>query len=165
MRELEQQIEAARILLGNLKDVLEGDAELLTGTLEGETNLFEIMEHAVQRLAEIDAMTKSLTTTIDTFVARRQRLKEQAAHIRTSLLGAMDLANLKSRELPSATITRKATAQSVVITNESVIPAKYWEPAPPKLNKKMLLDDLKAAKPIDGASLSNAPDTIQVRHT
>jgi hypothetical protein len=63
-----------------------------------------------------------------------------------------ELEQMVSRELPKA-----------IILNEADIPSKFWKAQDPKLDRKAVLDALKAKEAVAGAELSNGGETIQIR--
>lgn len=160
---LDQQTAAAAALIANLKDLLEGDDELLKDVLEGETDIFETVNSAVIRLSELEGFQASIDEHIKALRTRKERFATQAGHLRTALLHAMSVADIKKLELDVATVSRKLIAPSVVVQNEPDIPSQYWKPQAPKLDKKSLLADLKGEKNIPGATLSNGGETIAIR--
>jgi len=50
---LHQEIEAARVLLANIKDILGDDAQARADAVEGETDLRAAIESGMARVAEI----------------------------------------------------------------------------------------------------------------
>lgn len=166
-QDLRREIEAARVLLANYRDILGEDAEAQADAVEGETNLHEAIRPALARIAEIEAMCEGLTAAMDRLKARRSRLEQQGETLRTLLLAGMEMAGLKKVETDLATVSRKPVPPSVQITNEAEIPAAFWKRGDPKLDKKALLAALKEADEqgtkIPGAELSNGGETISVR--
>ncbi|MGE0857439.1 MAG: siphovirus Gp157 family protein [Hyphomicrobiaceae bacterium] len=45
----------------------------------------------------------------------------------------------------------------------SRIPSEFWKPQPPRLDKKVVLDALKAGAVVPGAELSNGGETLSMR--
>lgn len=160
---LKRQMEAAQTLLANLRDIIGDDEQAQTDAIEGETGLFEAMADAAKRIGEIQAHLEGLDAYAGRMKTRKERLERQEDLIRTALMHAMSIAHLKTLELPTATMTLKATGPSVVITDEADIPAEFWKPQAPKLDKKLLMAALKDKKEIPGAQLSNGGETIQIR--
>lgn len=162
-RNLEIEAEAARGLLLNIRSVIGEDEEAAHDAIEGETNLLETISSAVDRLSEIEAHADAIKTRIDDLKARKERLTNQAEHIRTALVVAMGVAEIKKLELPQATLSRRPTSPSVTIVSEADIPSRFWKPSDPKLDKKAVLDALKAEEAVPGAALSNGGETISIR--
>lgn len=163
---LKDQIEAARMLLATYEDILGDDADLRRDTVEGETDLHEAIRRGVGRIAEIDALQAGIKAHLAALKARASRLEHQEKYLRTAILVAMEIGGLKRLETPLGTVTRRAVAPAVVVTNEADIPAEFWKRADPTLDKQALLAALKAlaeGQHIPGAELSNGGETIMIR--
>lgn len=163
VREISREAEAARSLLANIRDVMALDADEALTVVEGETNLIEAIGKAVDRIATVDAHHKALAEQSVTLAARKARFEQQGELLRAAVLSAMGVADLKKLELPQATLTRKAVAPKAVILSEADIPSQFWKPQDPKLDRKAVLDALKAKEAVAGAELSNGGETIQIR--
>jgi len=163
---LHKQMEAARLLRADLADLVKDDPEFLRDSIEGETNLFECLDALVMSVTEDQALIRGIKGTIGEFQARMERIENRCDMKRSMIAKAMELAEVKKRESPAATVSLRKVPASVIVTDESTIPAKYWKqpPAPPpKLDKKALADALDDGERIEGATLSNGSMTIQIR--
>ena len=67
----------------------------------------------------------------------------------------MGQAEMRKMELPQATISLRAVPPKAEITDEALVPSKFWKAQDPKLDKKAVLDALKGKEDVPGASLSN----------
>lgn len=162
-RELHIQGEAARALLLNIKDVVEDDAEMIETAVEGETNLKEAISAAVDRILELDAHEEAIELQIKALSERKERFAHQSERIKAAIHVAMGQAELRKLELPQATLGVRAVPPKAEITDESLIPSKYWKAQDPKLDRKAVLDALKAKEAIPGATLSNGSETLSLR--
>ena len=83
---------------------------------------------------------------------RRQVAREVMAEAEIKKITASDM-----------TVSLKSGAPSVEVLDENRIPATYWEPRPPRLNKQMVLDELKQGAVIPGVMLSTSKLVLSVR--
>lgn len=157
------QAGAARALLAAYADVLAGDEQATADAVEGETDLHAAIEIAANRITENDTMIAAIKDRVDALSARRKRLETQSDTLRTAIGVAMEVATIKRLQLSEATITLKATPASALVTDEAAIPARFWKPQEPKLDKRAVLDALKARETVPGATLSNGGSTVQIR--
>lgn len=164
-RALQDEAQAASVLLANLRDIIADDDQAHADLVEGETGLLDAIRQAVNRLAEIEAHTEALSSLVKSYQERKARLENQADGIRAALAVAMGMAELKKIELPQATISRKPTPPKALILEEADVPTAFWKPQPPKLDKKAVLDALKAGEAVPGAQLSNGGETIAIRRS
>jgi phage shock protein A len=162
-REVKIQGEAARALLANIRDVIGDDEEMISDAVEGETSLIEAISGAVDRVEELDAHCEALEARIKELGERRSRFEDQAARIKAAIHVAMGQAELRKLELPQATISLRAVAPKAEITDEAALPSKFWKAQDPKLDRKAVLDALKAKESVPGAVLSNGGETISIR--
>jgi hypothetical protein len=163
VRSLNIEAEAAQSLLANIRDVIGDDSEMALVAIEGETELVEIIRAAVARINLLEGFAASVVQHVKELDGRRERFEKQAELLRAAVLAAMGTADLKKLELPGATLSRKAVAPKAQITNEADIPSKFWKPSDPKLDRKAVLEALKAKEAVPGAELSNGGETLAIR--
>lgn len=162
-RRLALEGDAARSLLANIRDVIADDEDMVLTAVEGETSLIETITQAVARLAELDGHTEALNIQIKALTERKSRFEAQHDRIKAAIAVAMQQAELRKLELPAATLTIKAVPPKADITDEALIPSKFWKPQDPKLDRKAVLDALKAKEDVPGARLTNGGETLSLR--
>lgn len=161
---LHTSTQAADLLKAHLREIMgEEDSELFRDTIEGEIDLKGIIALAAEHNVIDAATVEGTTAIIDKLVERRQRIKKRIELRRVAILAAMQAGELRTVETPAGTITRKATPPSVLIIEEAAIPAEFWKPSDPTLDKKAVADALKAKREVPGAMMSNGGETLQVR--
>lgn len=160
---LQRETEAARILREQLADLADGDEAAIRDTIEGETNLHELIAKVIEDVAADEASVAGIAGHIETMEARKARLKKRIEFRRSAVLNAMAIGEVKKIELPIATVSRQAVAPSVVITDEAQIPSEFWKRADPKLDKTAIKAALKDKREIPGATLSNGGETLAIR--
>jgi len=161
--ELHQQTCAAKVLLEQLRDLEADDDDVVRDSIEGETDLHEAIEAAVKRLGDDLAAIEGLEAYIKKLDGRKARLKKRVDTTREAIANAMELARLPKMETPLATIAQKKVPPKVIIADEADIPSDFFKPQPPKLDKKAVMDALKAKQAVPGTQLSNGGTTISVR--
>lgn len=160
---LRKETEAARSLLSNLQDIIGDDDTAKADAVEGETSLHEAMYAGVKRITELNELMNGISALIVDMETRGKRFEVQRDNIRTALCAAMEAANLKKVEFPIATISLRAVPPKAEITDESKLPSKFFKQPEPKLDKKAVLDALKAKEVVPGAVLSNGGMTISIK--
>ena len=163
---LEISIEGARYL--QLKERLfaqypQADDETLRDTLDGITNLHEMIATIIRSALVDEALQVGLRTRIEDMRQRLARLDERGAKKRQLALEAMCEVGLKKLEQPDFTASTRAGVPSLIIMSEVLVPETYWVPQPPKLDRQALLADLKRGAEIPGTQLSNPQPTLAVR--
>ncbi len=139
------------------------DEETLADTLEGITNLHEMIAAVIRSALVDEALQSGLRTRIVDMKSRLSRLEERGSKKRQLALEAMTEAGLKKLEQPDFTASARAGLPGLVVVEEDRIPESYWVPQPAKLDRQSLLADLKRVGHIPGTELSNPKPTLSVR--
>jgi hypothetical protein len=158
-----KEAKAVASLKASLRDVADEDGSLLMDTIEGETQLFEIIDRLLVRMTETRAMIIGVEAVEGELYERRERFKKRLDSDRALIEQALSIAELPKVERPAATLSMSARAPSIQIATEADIPADYWKPGSPTLDRKALLAALKEGQVVPGAYLSNAAPTLTVR--
>jgi hypothetical protein len=139
------------------------DEETLCDTLEGITDLHEMIAAVIRSALVDEALQSGLRTRLVDMKSRLSRLEERGMKKRQLALEAMTEAGLKKLEQPDFTASARAGLPGLVVLEDDLIPEGYWVPQPPKLDRQSLLADLKREGPIPGTELSNPKPTLSVR--
>ena len=139
------------------------DDETLTDTLEGITDLHEMIAAVIRSALVDEALQKGLRTRIEDMRHRLARLEARGTKKRQLALEAMTEAGLKKLEQPDFTASARAGLPGLMVLAEDLVPAPYWVPQPPKLDRQALLAELKRGRAVSGAQLRNLRPTLSVR--
>ena len=139
------------------------DEETLLDTLEGITDLHEMIAAVIRSALVDEALQAGLRTRLEEMRQRLARLEERGAKKRQLALEAMCEVGLKKLEQPDFTASARAGIPSLIVVSEGSVPEAYWVPQPPKLDRQALLADLKRGTEIPGAQLGNPKPTLAVR--
>ena len=139
------------------------DEESLLDTLEGITDLNEMIAAIVRSALVDEALQTGLRMRLDEMRARLGRIAERGLKKRQLALEAMNEVGLKKLEQPDFTASARSGSPALVVTSEQAIPSDYWVPQPPKLDRQGLTSDLKRGKEVPGACLGNANPVLVVR--
>ena len=82
----------------------EEDEQLKLDTLEGETDLFELVSLLLDTIDEIEGMISMLDLHIDERKLRKERMKVRVQQLKDTILSLMDSAAIKKVPLPQATV-------------------------------------------------------------
>jgi hypothetical protein len=139
------------------------DCETLADTLEGITDLHEMVAAVIRSALVDEALCTGLRLRVDEMKQRLARLEERAAKKRQLAIDAMTEAGLGKLEQPDFTASARVGTPSLVVIAEETIPQVYWLPQPPKLDRQAVLGDLKRGAVIPGAQLNNPKSVLMVR--
>lgn len=160
---LEKEKRAAEALRDTLSKLPGMDEETTRDTIEGETDLHGAIAGAVAMLSEAETMRFGLIAKITEFDARLARYEGRIDFLRSAIEQAMVIGELTKLELPEATLSLGKRAANVVITDEAAIPAQYWKPQDPVLDRAALKAALKDKTTIPGATLGNGSVSLTLR--
>jgi hypothetical protein len=111
------------------------DDQTLADTVEGLTDLHEILEAVIRAALVDEALISGLKTRIAELEDRRERLQDRAHKRRQIAKEVMTELDIKKLEAPDFTASVRAGMPSLVVLDESEIPSIYWEPRDPKLDR------------------------------
>ena len=139
------------------------DEETLADTLEGITDLHEMIAAVIRSALVDEALQSGLRTRLDEMRSRLSRLAERGAKKRELALEAMCEVGLKKLQQPDFTASARSGPPGLVVTAEETIPTDFWVPQPPKLDRQGLLGSLKRGQAVPGVELSNPKPCLSVR--
>jgi hypothetical protein len=139
------------------------DDETVQDTLEGITDLHEMIAAVIRSALVDEALQAGLRGRLDDMKERLSRLELRASKKRQLALHAMTEAGLAKLEQPDFTASTRVGSPILVVVSEQAIPQGYWLPQPPKLNRQGLLCELKRGAAIPGAELTNPKLVLMVR--
>ena len=155
MKGLQLLIDDGEMTAADLADTLEG----LTGDLMdkgGDVLLF--MANLAGDIAAFDSEIKRMT-------ARKKTLQNNHDWLKDYLRLNMIECGITKIESPVFTATLRKPSKMVEITSEDDLPVSYQTmvPASWKINKKQILDDLKAGIEIPGAKMIDSKQGLTIK--
>jgi Siphovirus Gp157 len=139
------------------------DDETIADTLEGITDLHEMIAAVIRSALVDEALHAGLRGRLDDMKERLSRLGVRASKKRELALHAMSEVGLVKLEQPDFTASTRAGSPALIVVSEQTIPPTYWLPQPSKLDRQGLLGELKRGAAIPGAELSNPKPVLMVR--
>ncbi len=162
---LQRESEAAKTLIVHLKAMQIEDEETVHDTIEGETNLVEAVTEVIKAIREDEAHIAALKDYEAQLETRRKRLEGHREAIRGAIQVALSTAEQDTIKTPFGTASLGEAGQKVIVTDESLIPSKFWKPKDPVLDKTALnaaVKTLANGEKIPGVELSNGGKTLRI---
>ena len=147
-------------LLAEIPDL---DEQTLADTLEGITDLGEMLAEIIRSALDDEAFAAGLSTRLSDMKARIERFETSAKRKRELALKAMSEAEIPKLTVADFTASLRQGAATLEVVEEAKIPAAYWKPQPPKLDRQGLLAALKGGTVIEGAVLEPPRVQLSVR--
>ena len=113
----------------------EADEDTLLDTLEGITDLQEMIAAVIRSALVDEALHSGLRSRLDQMRERLSRLEVRASKKRELALHAMSEVGLTKLEQPDFTASTRAGSPALIVVSEQTIPVAYWLPQPPKLDR------------------------------
>ncbi len=138
------------------------DDETLTDTLEGLSDLPQMIEEIVRSSVEDEAMIAGLKIRADAMAGRLSRLKERHQKKRQLAAWALGSAGMGRLKTVDFTVSLSEGAVRLEISDESKLSSDYLIPQPPKPNRAGITEALKQGRTVEGASLVQGQSYITV---
>lgn len=149
-----------------LKASLEGfDDETVRDTLEGETGLHEAIASVMALLMEDEILVAGISEMEKVISARKSRIERRIERLRSAIEEGMKVGELKMLQLPEATLSLRETQPKIIVQDETKVPADYFVPQPPKLDKTKLNEAVRGGAIIEGVVLSNKTTSLSIRRS
>jgi Siphovirus Gp157 len=139
------------------------DEATLADTLEGITDIHEVLAAVVRSALFDEALADGLKNHIHRLQERLERLTERGAMRRRIARDAMIEVEITKVAAPDFTLSLRAGSPALVVVDEVEVPDDYWEVREPRLNRASALSDLKNGVAIPGLQLSNPEPVLSVR--
>jgi hypothetical protein len=139
------------------------DEQTLDDTVEGLTDLHEILGAIVRAALADEALANGLKGRIAEMQDRLERLQDRAQKRRQIAKEVMVELDLRKLNAPDFTVSVRPGMPALVVLEEAAVPSIYWEPREPRLKRQELAADLKAGADVAGATLSNPEPVLSVR--
>ena len=139
------------------------DEQTLADTVEGLTDLHEIITAIIRSALTDEALVTGLKCRIADMQGRLDRLQDRASKRRQIAKDVMVELDLKKITAPDFSVSIRPGLPSLMVIDEAAVPSIYWQPTAPRLKRQELLTELKDGAEIEGVALSNPEPVLSVR--
>jgi hypothetical protein len=139
------------------------DEQTLADTVEGLTDLHEIITAIIRSVLADEALATGLKSRIADMQERLDRLQDRASKRRQVAKDVMIDLDIKKITAPDFSVSIRAGLPSLMVIDEAAVPSIYWQPSAPRLKRQELLTELKDGAEIGGVTLSNPEQVLSVR--
>jgi Siphovirus Gp157 len=160
------RLEAAhyRLIADDLKAEYSSiDDETLRDTMEGISELPQMIEELVRSSLDDEALIAGLKLRLDAMGERLSRIKDRHDKKRALAAHAMGLAGIPKIEVPDFGVSLCSGVPRLVISDPTKLPEAFLVPQPPKPDRAGISAALKAGTVIDGAGFEVGNPFIAVR--
>ena len=114
------------------------DEQTLADTVEGLTDVHEILTAIIRAALADEALAKGLKLRIAEMEDRLERMQDRAAKRRQIAKDTMIELDLKKLAAPDFTASIRPGMPALMVIDEAAVPSIYWEPQEPRLNRQRL---------------------------
>lgn len=153
-----QQVNAVLLMLG---DELADDETLKLDTLEGETDLFELVRKLLDAIENAEGEVEVLTAQMAVRKERRDRASKRIEAHRRAIMALMECAGIDKLPLPEATCSLRKLAPKAIITDASLLPDALC-----KIERKPDMAAIRACPDVTGlagVALDNGGTSLTIR--
>ena len=144
-------------------DFPEADQDTLADTLEGASNLPELLMSVLRSRAEDLSLAEALRGRLEGMRARLERLESRAEQKRNLVSTALQEAGIRKLVAPEFTAYLRPSPSKLIVTDETLVPPEFWVEQRPRLDRQGLLAAVKSGREVPGAVLANPELTLAVR--
>lgn len=145
-----------------LRDVLTEDERLYLDTLEGETDLYELVRKLLNEIEQDEGVQAVLAEQIADRAARKSRAAERVKHNREAIGALLECASLDKLTLPEATISLRKVAPKPIVTDEAAVPDEFCR-FTRKPDMAAIKAGVEAGRAVSGVSFDNGGISLTVR--
>jgi hypothetical protein len=139
------------------------DEQTLADTVEGLTDLHEIIQAIIRSALCDEALVAALKCRVADMQDRLARFQDRASKRRQIAKDVMVELDLKKITAPDFTASIRPGMPALMVIDEAAVPSIYWQPSEPRLNRQGLAYELKQGAEIEGVALSDPEPVLSVR--
>lgn len=150
-------LEALSLALGD-----ESDEQLVIDTLEGETDLFELVRGLLNSNQDDGGQVEALKQQIADRTERKERAESRIKHRRETIADLMEMAGLTKLPLPEATLSLRQTPPKPAVPAPDLLPDDMCR-IERKPDMEKIKDAIAAGQLPAGVILDNGGRSLTVR--
>jgi hypothetical protein len=151
------------LALALARDFPEADEETLADTIEGASDLPELLMAVLRSRLEDLSLAEALRHRLEVMRGRLERLEDRAEQKRILVATALQEAGIRKLVAAEFTAYLRPSPSKLIVTDESLIPPEFWVAQQPRLDRQQLLAAVRSGRDVPGAVLANPELTLAVR--
>lgn len=138
-------------------EVINDTLEALDGEIEAKADGYAMI------MKELEASAEAIKKEEERLYARRKSLEERVKHLKNKLQESMELTGKTKFKTALFSFGIQNNAPSVVIDDESKVPAEYWVQKDPEISKTAIKDYLKGLAEGETCEFAHLTQTQSLR--
>lgn len=153
-----EEVASLRSMLGDA----DADPDLVHDMIEGETDAFELMSWALDKISEEETMQEAIANRVLTLRERSKASDGRVTRLRGVIEALMTTAGEMTVRLAEATVTISQKKQGIASIDESQLPDSFFVVSR-TVNKSAINTALKDGAIVPGVLLDNGGQTLMIR--
>jgi Siphovirus Gp157 len=151
-----EKVSEIRSLLGD------ADPELIHDMLEGETDVYEIIDWLLGKLGDEESMEDAIASRLTALAGRKAACSARQARVRSALHACMAATGERSMRRAEATVSLSFKKQGISQIEEAMLPDRFFR-MKREVDKAAIREAMAAGEVVPGVLLDNGGDTLTVR--
>lgn len=140
------------------------DEDLFLTTLDGETDLLDLIDAQIEALHHDDALAEAIKARVADYKARADRIEMRAHARKLALKALLDAAGMRKVERPLATVSIRPGSLAVQIADEAEVPSQLMrEKVTRAPDRAAIRAQIEAGADVPGCALVRGEDVVSVR--
>lgn len=145
-----------------LRDEPAEDERLYLDTLEGETDLYELVRQLIGQIEQEEGAQAALKAQIEDRQLRQRRAEGRIKTARNGITALLECAQLDKLTLPEATIAIRQVPPKPIVTDEASVPDELCK-FTRKPDMAAIKAEVEAGRVVSGVSFDNGGTSLTVR--
>lgn len=153
------------VFINQMMEEGEVDPEALKGALEVSKEELKIkLEHYCQFIKNLESDIDGLKMEEQRLALKRKHLEDTKERMKSAIDWSLDQVGEKKLECGTFKVSKQANPASVKLDCElSLIPEKYLIPQEPKIDKKLLKEDIDGGVDLSGVAHLERTESIRIK--
>lgn len=162
MSKIQEELEKVAAVRARLEELKVTDPELIHDSIEGQTDLFEIMAWLLGKLSDEEYMQKAIGERISDLMTRKKDSEARGERLRGILAHCVEATGEKSIRLAEATLSLTSRAPSAQVVDEGLIPEEFWK-VKREVSKTLINAAIKEGRDVPGVAPGNGGVSLTIR--
>ncbi len=140
----------------------DADPELVHDMLEAETDVYELMDWALDKLADEESIQEAISSRIAALKCRADASERRHERLRSVLLECLKATGERTVRRPEGTLTLKQAKPGILSIDEGVLPERFFV-VKKSVSRIVLNEAIGKGEDVPGVILSNGGENLTVR--
>jgi Siphovirus Gp157 len=138
------------------------DPDLIHDTLEGQTDVYELIDWMLARIGDEESMEEAIENRISALMERKKACEGRIIRLRGAIEACLTATGEKSLRRPEATLTLANRKVSISHIDETILPEKFFKTTR-SVSRTTISEALKSGEIVPGVTLDNGGVTLTIR--